>query len=72
MKVINFLILRDFSGISEFIFDLNILKTIKKILKRGLIFAWVPRGCDMPRGSMRAPAWHEGDTWALFIFNRNI
>ena len=21
-----------------------------------------------PRGPMRAPAWREGDTWALFIF----
>ena len=31
----------------EFIFGLNLLKTNKKRLKRGLIFAQVPRGCDV-------------------------
>ena len=33
----------------EFIFDLNLLKKIKKRLKRGLIFTQVPRGCDVAR-----------------------
>ena len=45
----NFLIFRVFIEFSEFIFDLNILKTIKKLLKRGLIFVRVPRGCDVAR-----------------------
>ena len=42
----NFLIFRDFF---EFIFDLNLLKTIKKVIKRGFTFARVPRGCNVER-----------------------
>ena len=34
---------------SEFIFDLNLLKTIKNRLKRGYIFARDPHGCDVAR-----------------------
>ena len=66
----NFLIFRDFS---EFIFDLNLLKTIKKRLKGGLFLCGTHMGATWhawPRG--RVPTWHEGDTWAIFIFTRII
>ena len=35
------------SGLSEFNFNLNLLKIIQKIDKKGLIFARDPRGCNM-------------------------
>ena len=31
----------------EFIFDFKSIKTIKKIIKRGLLIARDPRGCDV-------------------------
>ena len=70
----NFLIFRDFFRFflefSEFIFDLNLLKTIKND-KKGVYFragpTWVRRGMQghvaEPRGPTRAPAWSGGDTW---------
>ena len=45
----NFLILRDFLEFSEFIFDFKSIKTMKKIIKRGLLIARDPRGCDVAR-----------------------
>ena len=72
----NFLIFKDFS---KFIFDLNLLKTIKKRLKGGFIFARDPRGCDVarkatwqshadPRKRLRGAE----VTCAVFIFTRII
>ena len=75
----NFLIFRDFFRFCEFNFILNLLKTIKKILKRGFFCAGptcVRRGAQghvaEPRGPTRAPAWRGGDTRAIFIFTRMI
>ena len=72
----NFLIFSDFSG---FIFDLNILKTIKNI-KKGFNFARDPRGCNVackatwqshagPRKRLRGAEVTRG---MLFIYTRNI
>ena len=65
----NFLIFRDFLEFSEFIFDLNLLKTIKKIKKAVDFFTgptWVRRGMQghvaEPHGPTRAPEWRGGDT----------
>ena len=43
------IILGIFLKFSKFIFDLNLLKTIKKMIKRGFIFTRDPRGCDVAR-----------------------
>ena len=48
----NFLIFRDFFRILCIYFRFNLLKTIKKRLKRGDIFARDPRGCDVARKAM--------------------
>ena len=69
----NFLNLGIFPEFSEIIFDLNLLKTIKKRIKRGFIFARDPRGCNVarkatwqshagPRGA------NEADVTCIFIF----
>ena len=42
----NFLIFWDFS---EFILEFKSLKVIKKLIKRGVLFARDPCGCDMAR-----------------------
>ena len=45
----NFLIFRDFPDFSEFIFEFKSFKTIKKRIKRGVIFTQDPRGCNVAR-----------------------
>ena len=63
----------------EFIFDLNLLKTIKND-KKGVYFrvgpTWVRRGTQghvtETCGPTRAPTWRGCDTWAIFIFTRII
>ena len=65
MKVMNFLIFRDFSGIFRICFRFKSFKIIKKINKKGVYFragpAWMRRGTQghvaEPRGPTRAPAW---------------
>ena len=57
---------------SEFIFDLNLLKKIKK----GVYFcagpAWMQRGMQghvaESRGPTRAPTWRGGDTWHAYLY----
>ena len=44
-----FTIFRDFSGFFRFYFRFKTFKIIKKMIKRGMIFARVPRGCDVAR-----------------------
>ena len=73
----NFLIFRDFSG---FIFDFQVIKTIKNKQKRRLFFARDPHGCKVarkatwqshadPRERLRGV---EVTRVCIFIFNRNI
>ena len=69
----------EFFNFSEFIFDLNLFKTIKRRLKRGLLFARDPCRCDVackatwqshadPRKRLRGTK----VTCAIFIFTRII
>ena len=73
----NFLIFRDFF---EFIFEFKSFKTIKKLIKRGLVFAREPRGCHVarkatwqrhadPRERLRGA---EVRRVCIFIFTRNL
>ena len=49
LKVMNFLIFRDFSRIFRIYFRFKSFKIIKKRIKRGFIFARVTCGCDVAR-----------------------
>ena len=76
----NFIIFRDFSGILRIYFRFKSIKKNSKNNKKGVYFragpTWVRRGRQghvaEPRRPTRALAWGRGDTWAVFIFNRNI